>query len=98
MSERISGLQNLIRGPNGSNTRHLIITVSFKAKVVGISEDYAGQYFKILTGINPLDYIVSQRMEKAVVLLNTMKKSIQDIKKTRVKRYGLFLRATQNDV
>jgi|TARA_B110001450_G_C17549208_1_gene451924 AraC-like DNA-binding protein len=23
------------------------------AKVVGVSEDYVGQYFKMLTGINP---------------------------------------------
>ena len=51
------------------------------AKVVGVSEDYVGQYFKMLTGINPQDYIEYQRMEKAVVLLRTTKKSIQDVGK-----------------
>ena len=50
-------------------------------KVVGVSEDYVGQYFKMLTGINPQDYIEYQRMEKAVVLLRTTKKSIQDVGK-----------------
>jgi AraC-like DNA-binding protein len=51
------------------------------AKVVGVSEDYVGQYFKMLTGINLQDYIEYQRMEKAVVLLRTTKKSIQDVGK-----------------
>ena len=48
---------------------------------MGVSEDYVGQYFKMLTGINPQDYIEDQRMEKAVVLLRTIKKSIQDVGK-----------------
>jgi AraC family transcriptional activator of mtrCDE len=51
------------------------------AKVAGVSEDYVGQYFKLLTGINPQDYIEYQRMEKAVVLLRTTKQSIQTIGK-----------------
>mgnify|MGYP006076369969 CR=1 FL=1 len=51
------------------------------AKVVGVSEDYVGQYFKMLTGVNPQDYIEYQRMEKAVFLLRTTTKSIQDIGK-----------------
>ncbi len=49
------------------------------ADVADVSEDYVGQYFKMLTGINPQDYIEYQRMEKAVSLLRTSKKSIRDI-------------------
>lgn len=51
------------------------------AKVANVSEDYVGQYFKMLTGINPQDYIEYQRMEAAVNLLRTSKKSIRDIGK-----------------
>ncbi|GJM59569.1 MULTISPECIES: helix-turn-helix domain-containing protein [Persicobacter] len=51
------------------------------ASVANVSEDYVGQYFKMLTGINPQDYIEYQRMEKAVGLLRTTKKSIRDIGK-----------------
>lgn len=49
------------------------------ASVANVSEDYVGQYFKMLTGINPQDYIEYQRMEKAVELLRTSKKSIRAI-------------------
>ncbi len=49
------------------------------ANVANVSEDYAGQYFKMLTGINPQDYIEYQRMEAAVGLLRTTKKSIRAI-------------------
>ncbi len=49
--------------------------------VANVSEDYVGQYFKMLTGINPQDYIEYQRMERAVLLLRTTKKSIRDIGK-----------------
>ncbi|TAG01805.1 MAG: AraC family transcriptional regulator [Cytophagia bacterium] len=49
------------------------------ATIAGISEEYVGQYFKQLTGINPQDYIEYQRMEKSVVLLRTSKKSVKDI-------------------
>jgi AraC family transcriptional regulator of arabinose operon len=49
------------------------------AGVAGVSEDYVGQYFKMLTNINPQDYIEYQRMERAVSLLRTTKKSIRDI-------------------
>ena len=49
------------------------------ANVANVSEDYVGQYFKMLTGINPQDYIEFQRMEEAVNLLRTSKKSIRDI-------------------
>jgi len=51
------------------------------AKVLGVSEDYVGQNFKMFTGINPQDYIEDQRMEKEVVLLRTINKSIQDVGK-----------------
>ena len=51
------------------------------ANVANVSEDYVGQYFKMLTGINPQDYIEYQRMETAVALLRTSKKSIRDIGK-----------------
>jgi AraC-like DNA-binding protein len=49
------------------------------ANVANVSEDYVGQYFKMLTQINPQDYIEYQRMEKAVDLLRTSKKSIRAI-------------------
>lgn len=49
------------------------------ANVANVSEDYVGQYFKMLTSINPQDYIEYQRMEKAVDLLRTSKKSIRAI-------------------
>jgi len=49
------------------------------ANVANVSEDYVGQYFKMLTGINPQDYIEYQRMEAAVGLLRTSKKSIRAI-------------------
>ncbi len=51
------------------------------ANVANVSEDYVGQYFKMLTGINPQDYIEYQRMEMAVDLLRTSKKSIREIGK-----------------
>ncbi|MDA0193879.1 MAG: AraC family transcriptional regulator [Bacteroidetes bacterium] len=51
------------------------------ANVANVSEDYVGQYFKMLTGINPQDYIEYQRMELAVDLLRTSKKSIREIGK-----------------
>lgn len=51
------------------------------ANVANVSEDYVGQYFKMLTGINPQDYIEYQRMEKSVTLLRTSKKSIREIGK-----------------
>lgn len=51
------------------------------ANVANVSEDYVGQYFKMLTGINPQDYIEYQRMEAAVNLLRTSKLSIRDIGK-----------------
>ncbi|MCC5921497.1 MAG: AraC family transcriptional regulator [Cyclobacteriaceae bacterium] len=49
------------------------------AAIANVSEDYVGQYFKMLTGINPQDYIEYQRMEEAVNLLRTTKKSIRSI-------------------
>jgi AraC-like DNA-binding protein len=52
------------------------------AEVAEVSEDYVGQYFKMLTGINPQDYIEYQRMEYAVTLLRSSKKSIKEIGNT----------------
>ncbi len=49
------------------------------ANIANVSEDYVGQYFKTMTGINPQDYIEYQRMEKSVELLRTTKKSIREI-------------------
>ena len=49
------------------------------ANVANVSQDYVGQYFKMLTQITPQDYIEYQRMEKAVDLLRTSKKSIRAI-------------------
>ena len=49
------------------------------SSVANVSEDYVGQYFKMLTGINPQDYIEYQRMEQAVNLLRTTKLSIREI-------------------
>jgi AraC family transcriptional activator of mtrCDE len=51
------------------------------SEIADVSEDYVGQYFKTLTGINPQDYIEYQRMEYAVKLLRTTKMSIRDIGK-----------------
>ena len=51
------------------------------SNVANVSEDYVGQYFKMLTGINPQDYIEYQRMEMAVNMLRTSKKSIREIGK-----------------
>lgn len=55
------------------------LTNKVLANVADVSEDYVGQYFKTLTGINPQDYIEYQRMEYAVKLLRTTKMSIRDI-------------------
>jgi AraC-like DNA-binding protein len=52
------------------------------SEIARVSEDYVGQYFKSLTGINPQDYIEYQRMEHAVELLRTTKMSIRDIGQT----------------
>jgi AraC family transcriptional regulator, arabinose operon regulatory protein len=49
------------------------------SNVANVSEDYVGQYFKMLTGINPQDYIEYQRMERAVELLRTTKTSVNNI-------------------
>ena len=49
------------------------------AAEVHTSQDYVGQYFKTLTGINPQDYIEFQRMQAAIALLRGSSKSIQDI-------------------
>lgn len=58
------------------------LTNKVLADVADVSEDYVGQYFKTLTGINPQDYIEYQRMEYAVKLLRTTKASIREIGKS----------------
>ncbi len=49
------------------------------AEITSVSEDYVGQYFKMLTGMNPQDYIEYQRMQLALELLRTTKRSIRTI-------------------
>jgi AraC-like DNA-binding protein len=73
---RLIDLFNFIKTNIGGDLSNKIL-----AKVANVSEDYVGQYFKMLTGINPQDYIEYQRMEAAVELLRTTKKSIRDIGK-----------------
>lgn len=73
---RLIDLFNFIKENIGSDLSNKIL-----ATVANVSEDYVGQYFKMLTGINPQDYIEYQRMEAAVYLLRTSKKSIHDIGK-----------------
>lgn len=73
---RLIDLFNFIKANIGGDLSNKIL-----AKVANVSEDYVGQYFKMLTGINPQDYIEYQRMEAAVELLRTSKKSIRDIGK-----------------
>lgn len=73
---RLIDLFNFIKANIGGDLSNRVL-----AKVANVSEDYVGQYFKMLTGINPQDYIEYQRMEAAVELLRTSKKSIRDIGK-----------------
>ena len=73
---RLIDLFNYIKSNLGGDLSNKVL-----AKVANVSEDYVGQYFKMLTGINPQDYIEYQRMEAAVELLRTTKKSIRDIGK-----------------
>lgn len=73
---RLIDLFNFIKTNIGGDLSNKVL-----AKIANVSEDYVGQYFKMLTGINPQDYIEYQRMEAAVDLLRTSKKSIQDIGK-----------------
>ncbi|WP_075349985.1 helix-turn-helix domain-containing protein [Algoriphagus marinus] len=73
---RLIDLFNFIKTNLGGDLSNKVL-----AQVANVSEDYVGQYFKMLTGINPQDYIEYQRMETAVELLRTSKKSIRDIGK-----------------
>ena len=73
---RLIDLFNYIKENIGGDLSNRVLST-----VANVSEDYVGQYFKMLTGINPQDYIEYQRMEKAVALLRTTKKSIRDIGK-----------------
>ena len=49
------------------------------ARVVSVSDDYIGQYFKTLTGINPQDYIEFQRMQRAIKILRGTSRSVRAI-------------------
>lgn len=71
---RLIDIFNFIKDNLSSDLSNKIL-----ANVANVSEDYVGQYFKMLTGINPQDYIEYQRMEKAVELLRTSRKSIRAI-------------------
>lgn len=71
---RLIDIFNYIKNNIGGDLSNKVL-----ARVANVSEDYVGQYFKMLTGINPQDYIEYQRMEAAVDLLRTTKKSIRDI-------------------
>lgn len=73
---RLIDLFNFIKENLGGDLSNKVL-----ANVANVSEDYVGQYFKMLTNINPQDYIEYQRMERAVFLLRTTKKSIRDIGK-----------------
>jgi len=73
---RLIDLFNFIKANLGGDLSNKVL-----AQIANVSEDYVGQYFKMLTGINPQDYIEYQRMETAVELLRTTKKSIRDIGK-----------------
>lgn len=73
---RLIDLFNFIKTNIGGDLSNKVL-----AKIANVSEDYVGQYFKMLTNVNPQDYIEYQRMEAAVELLRTSKKSIQIIGK-----------------
>ena len=73
---RLIDLFNYIKENLGGDLSNKVLS-----GVAHVSEDYVGQYFKMLTNINPQDYIEYQRMERAVFLLRTTKKSIRDIGK-----------------
>jgi len=49
------------------------------AEVAFLSEDYIGQFFKSLTNSNIQDYVESQRLERARLMLNTTSDNIQEI-------------------
>ena len=49
------------------------------AEVAFLSEDYIGQFFKSLTGMNMQDYVENQRLDKALALLNLSEYNVQQI-------------------
>ncbi len=49
------------------------------AKIAYVSDDYVGQFFKVLTGRTLQDYIESQRLERAMHLLKTVPNSVQEV-------------------
>jgi AraC-like DNA-binding protein len=86
--EKLAAYSNYFKDPRLISILHYIkenlhgdLSNSMLATVAHVSEDYAGQYFKVHTGVNAQDYIEYQRMEQAVKLLRTTQKSIRDIGK-----------------
>jgi AraC-like DNA-binding protein len=71
---RLIDIFNFIKDNLGGDLSNRVLS-----NVANVSEDYVGQYFKSMTGINPQDYIEYQRMERSVSLLRTSKKSIREI-------------------
>ena len=71
---RLLDLFKYVKANLGGNLSNKVL-----AEVTNVSEDYVGQYFKMLTGMNPQDYIEYQRMQLALDLLRTTKKSIRII-------------------
>lgn len=49
------------------------------ADIANVSEDYFGQLFKRVTGINAQEFVENQRLEKALELLRDTSKSINEI-------------------
>jgi AraC-like DNA-binding protein len=84
--EKLVTHSNYFKDPRLINILHYVkenlhgdLSNSMLATVAHVSEDYAGQYFKVRTGVNAQDYVEYQRMEQAVKLLRTTQKSIRDI-------------------
>ncbi len=71
---RLLDLFKYVKSNLGGNLSNKVLS-----EVTNVSEDYVGQYFKMLTGMNPQDYIEYQRMQLALDLLRTTKKSIRGI-------------------
>ncbi len=86
--EKLAAHSNYFKDPRLISILHYIkenlqgdLSNRMLATVAHVSEDYAGQYFKMRTGVNAQDYIEYHRMEQAVKLLRTTQKSIRDIGK-----------------
>jgi AraC-like DNA-binding protein len=49
------------------------------SKLIFVSEDYVGQFFKNMTQRNLQDYVENQRLERAMILLKTVPESVLEI-------------------